>query len=279
MKSLADEILEHLPEMFDATALGPTVADVCSRLDIGPAHARAAMKRLDEEGRALFVRYEGSKRRHLLPLDALEHPAAACAYCRLVFERPPKSKRVCCTKACGIRWSWTNPSSRANRTAAIQRSAGTAEFSAKAVERNRIRWSDPAQRASLSEKNRLMWADPAVRARRSAAIQAVQGTPENRQKAARRKREQWADPDYRERHIEALRSAKRSPEARAKFSELLKARWQDPEMRAKFMAANAARAAANAERNRGRKQSPETIRKRVDSTRRTRAAKRAEREA
>lgn len=233
--------------------------------------AREAMRRLDDAGLALNVRWPGSKARYLLLLDGLPPQHRSCRGCGVVFEHPRKSRRICCSRSCGIAWSWKQPGVAERRKAAIRAEKATPEAKARLAAHNERRWSDPDERERLSEWNKKRWADPVTKAKLSASIQAVNGSAEGRKRASRIRTEAWQSEEIRERTVAGIRRSKQTPEARAKFSKLLKDRWRDPALRPKYMAAVKKSAAKRAESARGKKQSPETIAKRVESTRRTKS--------
>lgn len=302
MKTLADEILEALPALIAANPVGASVDDIATLLYAPAAHVRAAMVSLHESGRASLARWPGSKRRYLVPVGFdFGQRRRACLNCHLVFGRPPGSKRVCCTRSCSSAWAWTKPGEAERRGAAIRVALTTPEARLRQDETNRRRWSDPEQHLRLSEQNRQCWADPVQKAKRSASIQAVNGSPEKRAEASAIRSALWADPEYRERAGQAVREARARPDVRAKASAAMKRRWADPAQREKMIAATAPsrakataavtgarqspehvarRVAAVSAARRGspKKQSPEVVRNRVEKTRATKLAKRTERE-
>lgn len=168
---------------------------------------------------------------------------AACIVCGAGFALPPKRKtsdkrRQTCSRSCAVALAWKNQDSRAKRIASIKAERNTPGAKARAARINRERWARPGEREKLARRNRERWADPSIREAMSAAIRAVQGTPEMRAHYSQMRRRQWAeDQSYRERTVEGIRRSKGSPEARALFSILLKARWRDPARRAKYMTA------------------------------------------
>lgn len=277
MKTLADEILDALPALIAQRPEGATVEDITELLYVPATNARAAMKALGEDGRALLVRYPGSKRRYLVPLDhGFGDRRRPCASCGLVFLPPAKSGRRCCSRPCSIRWGWDrlDAGARDARTANAREGCRSAENRARVTAQNNARFADPAERENIAAHNRRRWADPVARAKNSANIQRVQGSPEYRRLYSELRRAMWDDPEYRERCIAAMTAAKRTPEARAKFSALLRERWKDPAWRKKWEDGIAGvRAAARA--NRGKKHSPEHIAKIVASRKATMEARRA----
>lgn len=260
MRTLADDLLAVLPALMSRHSSGPMVKDMAAYLAASPMSVTEAARYLDIAQLAIFLRYPGSKARHLVPPDFAPGPdLRICANCRIVFERPKTSKRVCCGRSCANGLSWKDTEAAEDRKIAIRASKATPEARAAQAELNRRRWSDPEQHERLSEQNRRRWADPATKAQRAASIQAVNGSPEKRAKASATRKALWADPEYRERATAAIKAAKNTPEARALFSELLKARWRDPVLRQKYLAATRRNAAVAAEKVRGVKQSAEHI--------------------
>lgn len=274
MTTLADEILAALPAMLAESPQGATVVLGARKLAARDTDVRAAMRYLDTAKLAVFMRYPSGRLMHLLPLDHdFGHRMFVCGHCRVLFERPRKSKRANCSRACAQKAAWANPDVAERRLEALRAVKATPEARAKQVEINRRRWSDPAQHERLSEMNRQRWADPAMRARLSAGIQAANGSPEARAKAAAVRTELWADPEYRAKCSVSMREVRATPEVRARLSAAMKRRWQDPIQREKFIAANGARLASLNAKITGKKQSPEQVRKRVEATRRTKEAK------
>ena len=261
MTTLAEEIVRELPRMMEAHAKGPRAADIARHMACGEPHARAAMLAIKEAGTATVVRYPGSTgrpARHLVPLaHDFGFRARACKMCDVLFEYAPKSKRMCCTRACGIAWSWTRPGVKERRRAGILEERKTPEAKARLAAHNKRRWSDPAQRKALSEQNRREWADPTKKAKRAARIQARNGSREGRKRASKIRKSFWDDPDGRQKMVDGIRKSKQTPEARAQFSELLRERWKDPEMRKKYTAKNHERSALLAKRRRADWADPE----------------------
>jgi hypothetical protein len=243
MRTLADEIVTTLPAMIAEAPLGATVPMIVERFAVDKASARRAMLALDRDGRAIMVRRKGGRTHYLVPAD---YPLLSCRNCHAEFARPKKSKRVCCSRSCGIAWSWQNPVTREHRVAAIKCQRATPEGRANSIERNRRRWADPKQRENLSEQNRRRWADPITKAELSASIAKVNGSPEVRRRQSETRRAAWQDEAIRSRMEAGIRRSKSTPEARAKFSALLKERWRDPVWRAKWTAANRRRNEARA---------------------------------
>jgi hypothetical protein len=274
MKTLADEILMSLPALMAEFPLGPTILVLCNRLAAASPDVRRAVEQIDKDGRA--VRYRWSKAHHLVPCGYEPNGMRICGNCRSTFY-PPKtgkriSPRVTCSPECHVSLSWKHPGTRERRLESIKAERATPLAQARTAAHNARRWADPEQRRKLSEWNRKRWADPATKAKLSAAIQAVNGSPEGRALFSKNRKAQWCDPEFRDKTVAGIRKSKRTPEARAKFSKLLKLRWDDPEKRNIYLAGVQKTAAKMAERNKGRKQSKETIRKRVAATKATKAA-------
>lgn len=254
MRSLADRVLDTLPAFESA----PLAQDVAEYLNTDVPHVRQAFERLEADGRAKIVRR--GRGLHLVPTD---YPGLICPVCRGEFVRSKKSKRVTCSRKCGIAWSWQKPGVRERRKEGISKQRQSPEGRANTSERNRRRWSDPKQRERLSKWNKDRWQDPYVKAELSVAIQKAQSRPDRVEFQRNQIKRRWGDAKGREKLVEGIRKSKRTPEARAKFSKLLSDRWKDPEMRAKYTAANHKRNAKLAEELRGKKQSPEHIAKRM----------------
>jgi hypothetical protein len=270
--TLDDDILAALPGLFTDHPQGVSADVIAAAVACTAQQARDAAKRLHAGGLALNARWPGSKARFLLPLDGLARGLRCCAWCGLVFELPRKSKRRCCTRACSIAWSWSNPETKANRMAPMIAAKRTPEARARQSEENNRRWADPARREKMARQSRERWADPAMRAKMSAAIQAVNGSAKERARHSELRKALWADPTYREKASAAMRAAKQRPEARQRFSEALKRRWADPEQRAKLAAA----CAQNVRGKQIKKQSPEQIAKRIASTKATKASRKSQ---
>ena len=169
-----------------------------------------------------------------------------CVECSKEFERPRKSKRQTCSRACWAALGWK--SNRDDRIASITAQKRTPEGRAASVETNRKRWSRPGEREKLAEYNRRRWAQPEIKFALSAAIRDG-WTLERRAEFAAFRARQWAEDEaYRAKNVAAIRAAKSTPEARAKFSALLTARWRDPKSRAVYVAAMQRRVADPVER-------------------------------
>lgn len=249
MKTLAEEIAMALPSFVQPYTKGPRAKELAEALGAAEARVRAAMDEIKGKGLATVVRYPGSKARHVVPLD---HDfgfqrATVCRWCDLLFERPPKSKRQCCSRSCGIAWSWTRPGVKEKRIDALREERATPEAQARLAAHNARRWSKPEEREKLREQNRREWADPVKRAKRAAGIQAAHGTKEKRRFYSNVRRRQWKEPEFREKTLAGMQERWSKPENKKKWSDGLRERWRDPEQRPKFMAAvkrSGARAAA-----------------------------------
>jgi hypothetical protein len=227
--SLADRVLAALPGFEQA----PLARDMAARLNTDEPHVRQAFERLESEGRAKIVRR--GRGLHLMPAD---YPGKICPVCRVEYVLPPKSKRITCSRSCGIKWSWKQPGTAERRYQAMVAARRTPEARARTVEINNKRWARAGEREKLSEQNRKRWADPYQNAKQAVAIQRVNATPEKRELQRQRIKARWDDPAGREKLVGGIRKSKSTPEARAKFSKLLKERWEDPVMRAKYTAGN-----------------------------------------
>lgn len=199
MKTLADRLLEILP----AYPLGPTIAEAAKHLAAGAPFVSRAFHKLDEAGRAILVRRKGALTLYLVPLG---YPILACKNCHAEFQRKPKSKAVCCSRACSVSWSWRQPGVAERRKASIRQERQSPAAVERLAAHNKRRWAKPEERAKASEQNRKQWADPVARAKRSASIQAVHGSPEGRRRHSEIRRKAWADPAKRARYVEKLRS-------------------------------------------------------------------------
>lgn len=236
--TLATDLLASLPKLTQRHPRGPMAKDMAAFVAASIPAVLDAARQLDAEGLAIFLRYPGSKARHLVPLAFdLGPQGRVCANCRVVFGQPKKGRRRCCGRSCGIAWSWKQPGVAERRRSGIVAERATPEARARLAEHNRRRWSDPDQHAVLSEQNRRQWADPVARARRSTSIQAANGSAEARAAWSAMRKEMWEDPGYRAKACAGIKASKSTPEARALFSELLRARWQDPVLREKYLAA------------------------------------------
>ena len=250
MKTLADEIEDFLPGMYadlgGPVPLAPFADALSARMD----EVRRAAAQLGDEGRAHYFRRKGSRLLLLAPLGALGRRERVCAHCRLLFD-PGKAKRRCCTRSCAVKWSWTNPETKAARTAGILAERATPEARARAAAINNARWAKPGAREKLAKQSAERWADPAMRAVMSTGIQAVNGSPKMRAHASAVRTEAWAKPEVREKMVAGIRRTRKSPEHRAKQSVEMKRRWADPEMREKYLAATKINSAKAADAVRG----------------------------
>lgn len=269
MLRLSDRVLAALPRFAEAP-MAPAMAEI---IGADLAGVRAAYVELEASGRAKIVRRGNGL--HLVPAD---HPGRICAVCRAEYDPLPSrgeggrlrpSKRRTCSRACAIKLGWQESPNREARVAAMVASRNTPESRAKSTAVNLRRWSDPAQREKLSRQNRERWADPVMKMKMSVAIQREHSTPEKRALYSRNIKARWDDPEGRRKIQEGTKRGKNTPEAKAKFRKLMQDRWADPVMREKYTAANRKRNEARAAAVRGRKQSPETIAKRVASRKRT----------
>lgn len=157
-----------------------------------------------------------------------------CIICSFEFDRPKRSKRVTCGRACACKQAWRN--SPEKRIESIIKARRTPESRARSTAINNKRWAKPGAREELSEQNRQRWKDPEYRQRLSASIRGRWDDERRTAYSAFRTR-QWAeDAEYRSKTVAAVRKALSSPAYRQKFSTALKARWRDPVMRAKYLA-------------------------------------------
>lgn len=246
--------------------VAPTVTDMCERIHDTPVNVRAAYDALEAEGRAKIVR-----RGNGLHLVLADYPGHICVICRAEFTRGRKSKRRACSRTCWIKLGWLETKDRDARNAGIKAARSTPEQRAKSVEINNKRWSDPKQREKLSEQNRKRWADPVMKMKMSVAIQREHLTPEKRALQSRNIKARWDDPEGRKKLVDGTTRGKNTPEYKAKFSKAMKERWQDPELREKYLAATRINSAKGVAAIRGKKQSPESIARRVAATKATKA--------
>jgi hypothetical protein len=271
MKTLADEI--HGILSTKAVPLSVIVA----RLGADAANVRRAAQALNDSGKALLVR-----RRRVLHLASTAYTVPVCKNCYGEFERPifacgKASKRLTCSPFCHAAWGWkSKPGARERKIAGIKKQRATPEAKAILAAHNKRRWSKPEEHERLSEQNRREWADPEKKAKRAAGIRAAHGSAEKRKFYSDMRKADWQKPGYRERAIASMREVKNRPEVKAAFARLIKARWKDPKLRPKFLASAKRNGQKAIERLKGKEQTPEQIRKRVESRKRTMAARRAE---
>jgi len=259
VKTLTDEIVAICGELVTPYSKGLLVREIAKHIGCAEARVRDAFDEIKASERAIIVRHPGEKARRVVPCghDFGFPRATVCKNCDVLFERAPKSVALNCSIQCKNSWTWKNPETRAKRLAGIRAERATPEAKARLAEHNKRRWSKPGEREKLSEQNRREWADPVKRAKRSAGIQAANGTAEMRKKYSDRKKEQWRDADYRDHISTAVREANQTAYCRAKASENMKEKWRNPQSRARYMAGQKKRAEKGAAANRGRKLSPE----------------------
>lgn len=236
LKPLTDDIVEtmesHCLSIVSASAMARLVGEPMTNV-------AAAFKALDVARRARMLRRGQGK--GTLYLASNNHAVPICCVCHREFERPKKSVRLTCSRACHASLGWGGAVRKAKRIGAIKAQRQTPQGKANSRARNLKRWSDPKQRERASEQNRKRWADPVMKAKMSAAIRNAQRKPEQRALYSAVRKAYWDDPKKRDKMLAGIRKSKSTPEARAKFSKLLKDRWADPVMRAKYTAANKAR--------------------------------------
>lgn len=107
----------------------------------------------------------------------------------------------------------------------------------------------------------------------SAAIRAVNGSTDSRKRAADYRRAYWQDPEARDRMIAAIRAGQ-TPETSARHSRANKLRYSEPASREKYLEVSRRNIAKATAAIKGKKQSPEQVRKRTESMKRTKALKR-----
>lgn len=245
--TVADEILRELPVLMKRHPSGPSLKQIAEHMGIEIAHIRNAAKSLNTEALADLMRRVDSKEQFLVPFRYRKAQGLRyCANCNKTFPQSHVTRTVsgthysnrrCCSRSCGIAWSWTRPGVKVKRKAGISISKNTSHAMDRLADHNKRRWSKPEEHTKLSEQNRREWADPMKRALRAQAIASVHRTPEMRQFYSNLRKEWWKVPAMREKMIVAARKAKQTPEFRAYFSELLKARWRDPAWRRKWLPA------------------------------------------
>lgn len=281
LPTLADEILAVVIEHRE----GVKLKSLTSTIGADIAHIRRAAKELNVAARAILMRRRSSREFFLVPNKSQVDGLRVCVSCGTPFDPPfwatPSGRkkfypRRSCSRACGIAWSWSRPGVREKRSAGIKVTKNTPEAMERLAEHNKRRWSKPSEHEKLAEQNRREWADPVKATLRAQSIKAIHTQPEKRKHASDTKKRQWAEPGYRTKTVEGIRRSKTTPEARAQFSKLLADRWKDPVMRAKYTAANARRSHDVAARNKGKKQSPGQVAKRVASTRATKQKRHSE---
>lgn len=263
LPSLADEILAALPQLLKTHIDGPGLADIAKHIGADMPSVRRAAFQLNSDARANLMRRLHSREQFLIPVRRYSRDLGYryCAHCQSTFAVVHKSKRRCCSRGCGIAWSWSRPGVKERRSAGIKLAHSTPEARERLDVHNRRRWSKPGERERLSEQNRRQWADPVKKALRAQSIAAVNGSPEMRLLYSNLRKQWWKDPQMRERMVAAAKRAKNTPEFKAYFSELCRKRWRDPAWRKKWLlavrrnAAKAGRASQAKRRERAQQQS------------------------
>lgn len=272
MRTLADEILGIL----SAKAL--PLSDISSRLGSDHQSVRRAAQALNDNGHALLVR-----RRRTLHLASTDYAGAVCKNCYGEFVRPimsdgTPSKRLTCSRFCHAAWGWkSKPGARERKIAGIKKHRATPEAKARLAAHNERRWSNPEQHKKLSEQNRREWADPEKKAKRAASIRAVNGSVEFRKLCSDIRKAYWQEPELRDEHLAAIRAARRTPEARRATSAANKRRYEERASRQKYLAVSRENIAKATAKIKGKKQSPEHVRKRTVTMKKTKQAQRAAR--
>lgn len=274
LPTLADEVLTALPALFARFPDGVPLARFVDALGADIASIRRAAKQLNVDARADLMRRLDSREQFLVPLRYRKAAGFRyCANCGETFVLPPESNRRCCSRACGIAWSWTRPGVKDRRVAAIKAERKSPEAQARIAAHNKTRWSRPGEREKLAEQNRREWADPVKRALRAQSIKAVNGSPGMRKFYSDMRKAWWADPVMRKKMHDAALASQSTQEYRLKLSALVRERWRDPVWRKKWEKSSRLNAQKASAANVGRKQSPGHIRKRVDAAKRSRSAK------
>lgn len=276
MITLADEMLAALPGLLGQYPDGPSLRVIASKIGADIASVRRAAKQLNTDARADLMRRPDSREQFLVSFRYRKALGLRyCAHCDGTFQAERTktstgsyySDRRCCSRKCGIAWSWSRPGVRERRAAGIAVSKGTPEAMSQLADHNKRRWSKPEERARLAEQNRREWADPVKASLRAQSIAAVNGSPEMRELYSNLRKNWWKDPAMREKMQAAMTAAHQTPEHRLAAHERMKARWQDPEYRKKMIAATKQNLRKAIAANRGRKQPQSQIQKRVSSTR------------
>lgn len=247
------------------------LSSIAATLGVDPSNIRRIALALAMADLAVIVR-----RGKILNLASLSFKGCACKSCYAEFQRPKKSKRKCCSRSCGIAWSWNRPGVREKRCAGIRAERKTPAARARLDAHNQRRWSKPGEREKLSEQNRREWSDPEKRQARAASIRAVNGSAEFRKLCSDIRKAYWQkDSASRDEHLAAITAAMTSPEMRAKRSAENQRRYRGTATRERYLEVSRKNIAKATAAITGKKKSPESISKRVASFNRTMAAKRA----
>lgn len=230
--NLRDRIVDQLPVIMGVHRNGAPIRQIAKYVAADAPAIRTALNTLEQDG---FIKL--ARRGKALFVVPPDWPKPICPECRIEFERPKKSKRITCSRSCGVAMSWKNPAVRERRREALK----VAQSAPQAVERtrrtNKARWSRPEEREKLSQRNREMWADPETAIKMAVAIAKAHREPARRKAQSEVIKARWNDPEGRAKLVQGIRRCKMSPKARKKCSEALKERWQDPEGRKKLAAA------------------------------------------
>lgn len=185
-----------------------------------------------------------------------------CAICGAEFQRKKKSTARTCSRACAAALAWRAPKARRRRLRGMRRYFKSHACRARAAEFNRRRWSRPGEREKLSAWNKRRWANPASRADNAKAIGEAQRNPKYRRLVSRRMKKRWKDPAARRKLMEGMIASHRTPAVRAKLSENMRKRWRNRKTRKALLAATKKNSRKGASMIRGKKQSPDHVRKR-----------------
>jgi hypothetical protein len=277
LPTVADEIALVLPSLWATHPNGPALAVFADKLAIDLGKIRRAAKEINADGRAWLMRRLKSREQFLVPPRCHVGGLRYCANCEKTFDNfyfDPNGKRRMamsrtCSRSCAVALKWKKPGMREHMRRVLSERQSTPDALARIAAHNKRRWSDSEEHKRLSEQNRREWADPVKGALRAQSIKEVQNRPEQRKFYSDLRKQWWKDPVMRKKMHDAAAASQKTQAYREKLSGLAKERWRDPVWREKWTAANKVKSMKAASINRGRKQSRETIEKRVESTRRT----------
>lgn len=248
LRTLADEILAVLPSIMIENPHGPRLRIIAQRLGADEASVRRAARQLNVDARADLMRRLDSPEQFLVPIRYRKAVGLRyCANCGETFTAPPVktfktgthySDRRCCSRSCGIAWSWTRPGVKQRRIEAIKTERKSPEAMARLAAHNKRRWSRPEEHEKLSAQNRREWADPVKGALRAQSIKAVNGSPKMVKFYSDLRKAWWKDPAMRQKMLNAAKASQSTQEYRAKLSKLVRERWRDPVWRKKWTEAN-----------------------------------------
>lgn len=210
MKTLADELMEVLPQLFDAHPQGVTLKAAADWLGADAAHVRPAFDAVAARGIARLLRKGRGGGLHLV---GHEFEGKICIICHREFTPVAKQTRTC-SHSCARHLAWQNPDMRKRHRESVRRSLQRPDVKKKITEKNRRFSRTPEERARRAECNRKSWGDMESRARRLKSITEAWESKERRKLARQRKLRQWADPEFRKKAIEGMRTGKRGQRKR-----------------------------------------------------------------